>query len=250
MADKRQVQLRLEHTDRLVFRLDAERAGVPADEVKPLHRHWVEHSTVGHVRVDECWFETTLDGWAVAVRIVAQPDGLAVGELRIFPADDLWRQRRTRPGEWGGVLRGTRADVPRGGLSARMLRRVRLDQKAWYPLLNRLTQEHGRVSDRAHPAAGRAYVPFVLTRAGVRTRRMQPVPKQKGRPRLPEKQYERIARTYKRLLARGRGGRLYADLAKELGLTVTQARNRVARARRYGYLRDAPLVPRCGTGPR
>jgi hypothetical protein len=244
MADNRQTRVRLEHRDRLTFRRDAERAGVAADDVRPLHRHWAEHGTVGRVRVDECWFESELDGgWAAAFRIVAQPGGLAVGELRLFPADDLWRQGRTPPGEWGGVLRGTRAQVPQGGLSARLLRRVRFDQREWYPLLNRLTTQHGRLSDRAHPGHGRAYVPYVLARAGVRAH-PRPVPKQKGRPRLPERDYERIAREYKRLLARRRSGRLYEELAAILGLTVTQARNRVARARQYGYLRGAPSPPR------
>ena len=81
------------------------------------------------VRSDALWIETVLDDqWVVAYRLVSQPKGLVVAELRVFPVDDTWRNPHSAPGEWSGCLLGTRATAPEGGLTARLLRCITIDK--------------------------------------------------------------------------------------------------------------------------
>ena len=145
-----------------------------------------------------------------------------------------------------GVISNTGAVVPPGGLTARLLRRVRFDQHIWFgaELLDRLTQRYGRIKTSSHPARDRAYVAHVLNRAGVVTRRIRPPERSqpRGRRRLPDAEYVRLARGYTRLWRRGlRGRQLNKQLAADLDLTEPQARNRVSRARKYGFLQPMPL---------
>lgn len=242
------IEPKLQYVDRLAFRLDADRAGVPADQVRPLHRQWIEASKVVRVVVPDLWFETVLEGaWVVAYRIVAQPEGLAVGEIRVFPL-----KGRTRPGEWRGALLGTHAEAPAGGITTRLLRQVRLDQSVWYGrgVLRMLASRHGLIETAAHPGRGRMYVPHVLVRAGIPTDRIPERRRRAGRKRLPHREYERTAREYTRLLLmKGRRQRLYEALAERLGVSVAQAQNRVARARKYGFLQSTPLRPRARRSP-
>ena len=255
MSDKG-ARARVERRDRLAFRDHAELAGVPTTEIKPLYTKWKKTDKVRRVTLDDFWFEMVLDdAWAVAYRIVAQPEGLAVSEVRVFPAEPPWREGKTPPGEWSGVLRGTKASgVPRGGLTSRLLRQVRIDRSIWYcrEILDAVMKNRGKVDRPGHPAHGRSFVAYALERSGVRTRRMRPTPKEargrpRGRPRLPAREYARLARAYQRCVLRGeRGRQLHEALASKLGLTVSQVRNRIARGREYGYLEGVPLRGRTG----
>ena len=206
-------------TDRLAYRMSAERARVAADRVRPLH----PSTRVVRVLVDDLWVETVLDGaWVAARRLVAQPTGLAVAEIRIFPLSG-----RTQPGQWTGDLLGTQASAPLGGITTRLLRRVRLDARE---SLVQVARQRGRHATHA------------LTRAGVRS--VRAARRTVGRPRLSEDVCVRAAREYVRLRAqRRRPGRLYNVLAARLGITLGQAIGRVARARQMGLLRDVPIRP-------
>ena len=103
------------HVSQVDSVLDAERAGVSASKLRAVATSAVASGTLTRVSVDDFWFEAVLDdAWVVAYRIVSQPEGLVVGEIRIFPADERSRDRRTRRGEWSGGLLGTRAEAPQG----------------------------------------------------------------------------------------------------------------------------------------
>ena len=64
-------------------------------------------------------------------------------------------------------------------------------------------------------------------------------------PRVPAKEYARLARACQRLVLSGvRGKQLHEALASKLGLTVSQVRNRIERARNTDSLERC----RCGDG--
>ena len=79
---------------------------------------------VQRIRVDEWWFEGRIDEhWTVAYRMSAQHGSPVICEVRVFPSepDDPYRQ----PGEWSGTFLGHAAHVPAGGITARLLKRLR-----------------------------------------------------------------------------------------------------------------------------
>jgi hypothetical protein len=146
-----------------------------------------------------------------------------------------------------GQLIGSRAEVPEGGITARLLRQVRLDRSVWFgrDVLKALAKAHGRINVPSHADHGKVYVLHALDRAGVPPAPVQERRRQVGRKRLSDVVYRRAAREYTRLLMRKkRTGPLYEALALRLGVSVGQAQNRVARARHYGFLQGAPLSPR------
>ena len=253
MKSDNSARSRLERRSRLAFRSAARQAGIPADKFRPLSKRTKMADTVGSVLVDDFWFETVLnEQWAVAYRIVAQSSGLAVAEVRVFPNEEQWREGHTAPGEWSGGMLGTRAVVPSGGLTSRVLRKVRLDRNVWYcrELVRKIGRNPGggnRPGQREHDVTFAAYA---LVRGGIRTIRSTPVSargRPSGRPRLAQQEYERLGNECKELLLRDlRGKRLYEKLANRLGLSVSQVKNRLSRGRRYGYFPQLPTRGRSG----
>jgi hypothetical protein len=97
----------------------AERLGVPADRLE---------IRSGGVLVGEVWLEVPVArGWIAASRLVLQAGRLVVAEVRVFP-DEATAFRQERGGQWSGDVLGVRSDVPPGGLTARVLRAVRLGE--------------------------------------------------------------------------------------------------------------------------
>src|SRR3954454_17338404 len=86
-------------------------ASVPPTQVKDLPDGWKQDAGtyLANVVVDNVWLEAPLgDGWVVAYRVGAGPDGApVVGEVRVFP-DEAGH----RPGQWSAELLGVRAAVP------------------------------------------------------------------------------------------------------------------------------------------
>ena len=74
-----------------------------------------------NVKIDEAWIEIDLgEAWTAAYRINAQDGTPVIAELRVYP-----REPDNSPGQWRGAGLGTTAPVPRGGLTARLLRQLR-----------------------------------------------------------------------------------------------------------------------------
>src|SRR5262245_19968719 len=71
------------------------------------------------VQPEDAWVEAELsDDWRIAYRLFAQDGQPVIGEVRIFlKENDIARP----PGEWSALVLGSKATVPRGGITARML---------------------------------------------------------------------------------------------------------------------------------
>ena len=81
---------------------------------------------IGAVEITERWEEFPLgDRWIAACRIRAQDGQPVVAELRVFPSEP---SRPVCGGRWSAEVRGDQAEVPPGGLTARLLREVRIGE--------------------------------------------------------------------------------------------------------------------------
>jgi len=85
------------------------------------------------VRVEtrDLWVRQDLRDWCVLVRVVRSRNGNpVVGEVRVFPAEDEFRRSEAGLGteEWSGCYTGQAATVPKGGLTARLLKTVKLGE--------------------------------------------------------------------------------------------------------------------------
>src|SRR5688572_6351844 len=75
------------------------------------------------VGVWEAWMEAPLgDEWVVAYRLFVRERRIVIGEVRVFPAE----KRTHEPGVWSAHWLGDFAEVPKGGIRGRLLRRVGL----------------------------------------------------------------------------------------------------------------------------
>lgn len=93
--------------------------------------------------VEELWVERSLgDGWLAAFRLIPQDGQPVVAELRIFPEEENPKRKR---GQWSAHMLGLDAIAPRGGLTARVIRRVRLEdvQSAFSEVIANLVQRFG-----------------------------------------------------------------------------------------------------------
>ena len=150
------------------------------------------------------------EGWVAAQRLDVQQGVLVVTELRVFPREQL----RPNGGEWSQAV----ASVPRGGITAAMLRTVSIGGRATAPvvtdwieaILNSRPDRGGVAID--YPPAHRRLAQRVRQELSVRS---EPLPlKRSGRGRKPTRThsfYEGIAKDYRRLLLTGA-----ADVAKRL----------------------------------
>jgi hypothetical protein len=78
------------------------------------------------VRIAPPWIEVTLPGgaWRLALRVATQAGRMVVSELRVLPLEDY---KGRPPGTWSGEWRRPhKVTVPPGGITARLLRRIRL----------------------------------------------------------------------------------------------------------------------------
>ena len=82
-------------------------------------------------RVDNSlWLESPLDDhWVAAFRLLVQDGQVVVGELRVFPDSG----QRQRAGEWEAEEQGMAVRVPGDGLTAQLLRKVRVGDHVALP---------------------------------------------------------------------------------------------------------------------
>jgi hypothetical protein len=176
--------------------------------------------------VNSMWLETPLGpGWMSAARLLVQRGQVVVGELRIFPNEAIGAPKRPA-GQWSAELLGDAAAVPAGGLSVKVVRRMRLGdyRRLTRQILDRLRDTYRTA--QAREAAGLGPVGASSLRA--RPRRERPG----GRP---DRFYARLAAAYQRETERG-NRRPVATLAKRHGVQPPRMRDMIREARERGLL--------------
>jgi hypothetical protein len=181
------------------------------------------------------WVETHVTPeWRAAYRLVPQKDGQPViAELRVFPSEAVPEHVRAEyepglrpPGEWSASVVGSRAIVPAGGLTARLLRQVRMGQDSGYmqalmkgTSLGQMAAEYGITLTRT-PRPDNEQPPS----GGPR----------RGRPPKPDLVYARLARDY--VAACERSTQPVLDLAARSKLPAQRVRDMLHTARNRGLL--------------
>ncbi len=85
-------------------------------------REWYMNRRGVLVSTDEAWVESTFaDGWIAAYRMLVQDGVPVIAEMRVFPDEPA----RDPTGRWSAEYLGMRATVPKGGITARLVRRIR-----------------------------------------------------------------------------------------------------------------------------
>lgn len=177
------------------------------------------------------WVEAPIgEAWTAAYRIVVQRGVPVVGELRIFPHDDYPGRH---PGEWRARFLQASTEAPPGGLTARLLRQVRVG-------------EHMKVMGQILEKFAGELKPLGLT---------MPPPRRAPRPmKIRERShgrddlYARLAEAY--VAAFNAGSRTpAADVARRWKLGpdgAAKVRNLLFKARRRGMLSDGPGGSKAG----
>jgi hypothetical protein len=175
------------------------------------------------------WVELPFgDGWTAAYRITSQDGAPIVAEVRLYPAGSGYL-----PGQWGGALRGARAEAPRGGITAAMLRRLGVG--AALRAASRAFEQMRAVRSEL-PAAWPHAEAFVSD---------PPARRGPGRPGMPDHALAELARDY--LAALGAGSRSPAiDVARRRRLSPARVRDLMFKARRRGILTPATMPGRHG----
>ena len=164
----------------------------------------------------DVWFEVSLlGGWKVAYRLIAQDGQVVVAEVRLFPHEDGTNQEV--PGVWSGELLGSRAKVPFGGITSRLLRDIKMGEhrKSVPVVLKKL----------------RRWAPVSVERS----RLARAEPRRQGRPPIDEVRLAKIAKRYVEALQAG-SERPIVDTADAVGLTSSGTRDLMYKARRRGIL--------------
>ncbi len=173
----------------------------------------------------EAWVEEPLPGgWIAAFRILPDPDGSpTVAELRVFPD-----HARRSAGRWAPEhpMVNAREHVPRGGLTSRLLREIKVPGAVLFT--QRLMDEYAKGwAALGADAVSELFEPHGLTDEG---------PK-RGRPPLSDLELARAARIYERAV---KDGQPIDRVREELGVSEDTARKRVGMARKRGLLTEAP----------
>jgi hypothetical protein len=179
--------------------------------------------------IKNCWLETDLSGgWRVAYRLAAEAGHPVVSEVRVYPAE-----RRAPAGWWSGEELGMEATtVPPGGLTATLLREVRLGA---HLLEGKAALEWAKTKTR--PRGGDvSLITAWLRRLGLKS--LHPPERKPGPGRLgrPRHEVARIAREYARAVSRNSRHPIQDVQAVHRHLSLDQLRDVVRRARQLGYL--------------
>jgi hypothetical protein len=168
------------------------------------------------------WVEAPLgEAWTVAYRLVVQRGVPVVGEMRIFPHDEYPGRH---PGEWRGVFLQAATAAPEGGLTARLLRQVRVGEhmKVMGQILEKLRGELSHLGLTMPPPR----------------RTPRPV-KIQDRKHRQDGLYARLAEAY--VAAFNAGSRTpSADVARRWKLSAAKVRDLLFKARRRRLLTAAP----------
>lgn len=207
-----------------------------------------------YVAVENTWVEVPLkdkrpgrtEEWVVAYRLVEQGGYPVVAELRLFPAEELfWKEAALErdPGQWSAEFLGQNAKVPTGGITARMVREVKIGEhhRLANEFIRSLKEEHGGLLDlpaelepfqRKLPGPTAVISSFEIKKP--KNTRRKPH-RQLGKGRRPDIIYAELAQQYVRLLEVG-SKRPIVELAKQLGIDRSRVRDMIHAARKRGLL--------------
>jgi len=191
----------------------------------------------------DCWLEVPIDdGWIAAYRLVPQDGRPVLAELRIFHRDDdvevfmSGRDQRltdVEAGEWLAETKGFEAPVPPGGLTARMVKKVRPgDFIADATEVMRMMELNWNEA-LVHADGG------ILRRYGF-TREAPRAKERRGRPPAHDDSwYADLAQDYTRIIESGNARSPVKQLAKERGYTPNSMSRLINRARDRGMLKGS-----------
>jgi hypothetical protein len=199
---------------------------------QPTSPEWRSFFTFGGSaeRVPEAWLEHELvpGKWIAAFRLVEEDGRMVIGEIRVFPyeqheirPDGRRRPRRPR-GRWSAEQLGTRAPAPPGGLTARVLQKVRV---------TKALEQAGEKVEGWRRTLGRAQFDYAFDRHQF-TEAARRRPGRRGRS---DRFYAELAVEYARAMAAGSRTPV-KDLARELALPESAVRDLVHQARVRGLL--------------
>jgi hypothetical protein len=201
-------------------------------ECRPLEDHVLK--TVVGINIEDLWLEVPIrDGsWIAAYRLLPQDGAPVIGEVRLFPNE----QTRSVAGSWSGELLGTRAKVPPGGITHRLLRELRVGH-------------HLSVMGQIfHNIRRQGAEEEFLTQHGITRPLVVPAVagRRRGRKPFPDRFYAELARDYVTAIARG-SERPAADVARKRGLRrPDRVRDMLHEARKRGLLTPTPVGRRQG----
>lgn len=183
---------------------------------------------VGLVNVTDAWVEVPLArGWLVAYRIVNDHRTPVVGELRVFPAE---ADERRELGYWSGDALGSRAQVPRGGITTRQIRKVRV--RAYQQHMAARVAQLRKLGDGSWAAGfgwDQEIKPAPSRSAGSR----------RGRKGRPDEFYAVVAADYEKAIASGSREPITYIARRRRLKDKGQARDMVRQARKRKLLTDA-----------
>lgn len=213
------------------------REKIPVRRLSPGH---LEREELVSYRVDDYWLERAIDAhWIAAFRFTVQDSQVVISEIRILPAegdttmapDFLLSEKGARPpGQWSAEVSGYKAVAPRGGVTARLVHRLKLGEilRSARADLDHLRRE---VPSLFGPGMALAPFPVEAKRATLTERR----PGRKGYG-LPF--FAKLAKDYAERI-RASDPRPAATIALARGLTPERARDLIHRARKHGLLTEA-----------
>jgi len=163
------------------------------------------------------WFEAPLaDEWVAAFRLSFQDNfqHVVIGEVRVFPSAG---PRIEQSGQWIAQILGSDAPVPRGGLTARTLRRLKV--REFVTRIDELFRK-SRTPLRFSPVPSNA-------------------PTRRGRKPRSDEFFATVAVVYSRAWLEGLS-RPTREVSRLMSLSTSQARTAVSTARRRRFLPPAP----------
>lgn len=180
----------------------------------------------------EAWVEAVVnEQWMAAYRLVPGPHREPViAEIRIFPRE---RARGRPPGRWSAEVLGLDTTIPEGGLSAEVVRQVRIGEhrqvgaafSRW--LDEERTTRQSTFRGQTAPALG-ALAGQTFTLSTLEPKR--------GRPPIRSEQfYAKLARDYAERVAQG-SPRPTTDVARRRRLSAARVRDMLHEARKRDLL--------------
>ncbi len=182
----------------------------------------------------DCWFEQAMPGgWVAASRLVPRDGRPIVAELRVFPRQE---SSTCQPGEWAAESQGFTAPVPTGGLTARMLKTIRLgtylDDAT--RIIRGMERKWGRKAVHGDMR--------LLTRHGFIPASRQATSRSGRPPSHDDVFYAKLAQDYVRIIDQGNARSPVKQLARKRSFSPEHTSQLLHRARERGMLSAIPNV--------